>query len=173
MALTDETKLNRTSTVRPESTMSPKGDPRGVAISTLGLLDAVPGGMAALVEAQRISELAAGEGFEWDSVDDVWAQVDEERVEFTRESRGSSEASLEFGDLLFALVNVARLEGIEAEAALAASNAKFRHRWAAMERLAQARGTALEELSTEEQNVLWREVKAREGATTHAVQGGA
>ena len=129
---------------------------------TLGLLDDIDSTLPALTRCLQISARAAGAGFEWDSVEDVWDQVASERAEFAAEERGSAAAAEEFGDILFALVNVARWEGIDAEAALAASNAKFCRRWSAMERLAQERGQRLEDLSTVEQNVLWREVKAEE-----------
>ena len=69
---------------------------------------------------------------------------------------------MKFGDMLFALVNVARREGIDAEDALVASNAKFRARWSAMERMAAAEGREIDSYSTEELNVLWRAVKDRE-----------
>lgn len=126
-----------------------------------GLLDSVPASLPALMECQKVSKRAAKCGFEWDSVEDVWDKVAEEKAEFLAEERGSAQAEMEFGDLLFALVNVARHEGIDAEAALRAANAKFRRRWAAMERMARERGIELDALTTEELNVLWDEVKAR------------
>ena len=126
-----------------------------------GLLDSVPASLPALMECQKVSKRAAKCGFEWDSVEDVWDKVAEEKAEFLAEERGSAQAEMEFGDLLFALVNVARHEGIDAEAALRAANAKFRRRWAAMERMARKRGIELDALTTEELNVLWDEVKAR------------
>ena len=135
---------------------------KGQAGEEPGLLDSVPVSLPALMQAQKISKRAAKAGFEWDSVESVWAQVAEERAEFEREERGSEAAAAEFGDILFALVNVARQEGIDAEEALVASNRKFRRRWAAMEAIARERGVKLEDLSTEEQNVLWDQVKAGE-----------
>lgn len=133
-----------------------------------GLLDSVPRSLPALMQAQKISRRAAGVGFEWDTVADIWDKVAEERAEFEREPRGSRQAALEFGDLLFALVNVARREGIDAEEALAASNDKFRRRWSQMEDLARAEGQAVEDLSTERMNELWDDAKRRE----HAAEGG-
>lgn len=124
-----------------------------------GLLDGVPRALPALMQAQKVSRKAAAAGFEWESVEDVWAKVAEERAEFEAEEPGTAERELEFGDMLFALVNVARKEGIDAESALRASTAKFRDRWAAMEDVAYGRGIALESLSTEELNALWDEVK--------------
>ena len=119
-----------------------------------GLLDSVPRSLPALMQAQKISKRAAKAGFEWDTVEDVWDKVREEREEFEREEVGSQAAVEEFGDMLFALVNVARRCGIDAEEALAASNAKFRRRWEEMERRDE-----LERLDTFGLNQLWDEVK--------------
>ena len=127
-----------------------------------GLLDSVPISLPALMQCQKISKRAAKAGFEWASVEDVWQQVASERREFEAEERGSEAAAEEFGDILFALVNVARWEGIDAEAALAASNAKFRRRWAAMEAAARDEGLAIEDISTARQNELWQQVKRQE-----------
>ena len=127
-----------------------------------GLLDGVPRGLPALMQAQKVSRKAAAVGFEWETVADVWDKVAEERTEFEEEEPGSDARELEFGDVLFALVNVARKEGIDAESALRASTAKFRSRWERMEDVAFDRGVALEHLSTAELNDLWDEVKHAE-----------
>lgn len=124
-----------------------------------GLLEGVPRSLPALMEAQKVSRKAASAGFEWETVADVWDKVAEERAEFEAEAPGTAERELEFGDLLFALVNVARKEGIDAESALRASTAKFRERWAAMENAAYEGGVSLESLTTEQLNSLWDEVK--------------
>ncbi len=127
-----------------------------------GLLDSVPRSLPALMQAQKISKRAAKAGFEWDTIADIWDKVAEERAEFEREELGSDARSLEFGDLLFALVNVARREGIDAEEALAASNRKFRARWSRMEELARARGVELGGLDATRLNELWDHAKAEE-----------
>ena len=127
-----------------------------------GLLDGVPTSLPALMQAQKVSRKAAAVGFEWDSVEAVWDEVAEERAEFEAEQPGTPEREMEFGDLLFALVNVARKEGIDAESALRASTAKFRRRWAAMEQAGAERGTRLEDLSTADLNDLWDAAKAKE-----------
>lgn len=124
-----------------------------------GLLEGVPRSLPALMEAQKVSRKAASAGFEWETVADVWDKVAEERAEFEAEAPGTAERELEFGDLLFALVNVARKEGIDAESALRASTAKFRERWAAMENAAHEGGVSLESLTTEQLNSLWDKVK--------------
>ena len=127
-----------------------------------GLLDSVPRSLPALMQCQKISKRAAKAGFEWDSVDGVWEKVAEERAEMEREAPGSPERAAEFGDLLFALVNVARWEGIDAEEALAASNRKFRARWARMEAIAREQGVLLDDLDTAALNELWDRAKAEE-----------
>lgn len=124
-----------------------------------GLLEGVPRSLPALMEAQKVSRKAASAGFEWETVADVWDKVAEERAEFEAEAPGTAERELEFGDLLFALVNVARKEGIDAESALRASTAKFRERWAVMENAAYEGGVSLESLTTEQLNSLWDKVK--------------
>lgn len=127
-----------------------------------GLLDGVPTHLPALMQAQKVSRKAAAVGFEWETVQDVWDEVAEERAEFEAEASGSPEREMEFGDLLFALVNVARKEGIDAESALRASTAKFRRRWAAMEQMAADAHVDLAELSTHGLNDLWDAAKAEE-----------
>lgn len=127
-----------------------------------GLLDGVPRSLPALMQAQKVSRKAAAVGFEWETVEDVWEKVAEERSEFESEERGTLAREMEFGDLLFALVNVARKEGIDAESALRASTAKFRDRWAGVEELAFRQGRSVESLSTAELNELWENVKAGE-----------
>ena len=122
----------------------------------------MPTSLPALMQAQKVSRKAAAVGFEWDDVAAVWDKVAEERSEFEREEPGSAEREMEFGDMLFALVNVARKEGIDAESALRASTAKFRARWGALESLATARGECVEDASTERLNELWDEVKRDE-----------
>ena len=134
----------------------------GEGDASRGLLDSVPRSLPALMQAQKISKRAAKAGFEWETVADIWDKVAEERAEFEREEPGSEERALEFGDLLFALVNVARREGIDAEEALAASNRKFRARWSRMEELARERGLDLELADASALNNLWDHAKAEE-----------
>ena len=124
-----------------------------------GLLDGVPHALPALMQAQKVSRKAAAVGFEWETVGDIWGKVAEERSEYEAEEPGTPEREMEFGDMLFALVNVARRDGIDAESALRASTRKFRTRWAAMEGAAYARGARIEDLSTAELNELWELAK--------------
>lgn len=124
-----------------------------------GLLDSVPRALPSLMQAQKISKKAAACGFDWDTTQDVWDKVDEERREFSAEERGSEQALDEFGDVLFSAVNVARKEGIDAETALRHSCEKFRARWSSMEHAARAQGRSPEDLSHEELEELWAQAK--------------
>lgn len=135
-----------------------------------GLLDAVPVSFPALLQAYKISRKAVAVGFEWETVEEVWAKVEEEIAEFKQACQNGTaeEKELEFGDVLFSLVNVARKEGIDAETALRASCRKFRERWAFMEGAAWGQGLRIEELSMEEMQQLWDQAKMlRVGEANH------
>lgn len=127
-----------------------------------GLLDSVPKSLPALMQCQKLSKKAAAAGFEWDTTDQVWEKVAEEIQEFKEAPRKSREALVEFGDILFALVNVARKEGIDAESALRASNQKFIDRWESMEQEKWDQGQELYGLSVEELEELWQNAKKKE-----------
>ena len=126
-----------------------------------GLLDSVPVSFPALMQAYKISRKAVAAGFEWGTVEDVWAKVEEEIAEFKQACQGTDAHAkeLEFGDVLFSLVNVARKEGIDAETALRASCRKFRERWAFMEGAAWGQGVRIEDLSMDEMQQLWDQAK--------------
>lgn len=126
-----------------------------------GLLDSVPVSFPALLQAYKISRKAVAAGFEWDTVEDVWAKVEEEIAEFKQACRSDDAQAkeLEFGDVLFSLVNVARKEGIDAETALRATCRKFRERWAFMEGAAWGQGKRIEELDMDEMQQLWDQAK--------------
>lgn len=126
-----------------------------------GLLDSVPASFPALLQAYKISRKAVAAGFEWDTVEDVWAKVEEEIAEFKQACRSDDAQAkeMEFGDVLFSLVNVARKEGIDAETALRATCRKFRERWAFMEGAAWGQGKRIEELDMDEMQQLWDQAK--------------
>lgn len=135
-----------------------------------GLLDSVPVSFPALLQAYKISRKAVAAGFEWDTVEDVWAKVEEEITEFKQACRSDDAQAkeLEFGDVLFSLVNVARKEGIDAETALRATCRKFRERWAFMEGAAWGQGKRIEELDMDEMQQLWDQAKMLHvGETCH------
>ena len=111
-------------------------------------LDGVSPSMPALAASQEMQERAANLGYDWPSIDGVLDKVREELREF-RDAATLKERREEFGDLLMVMVNVARKEGLEAEAALRGANDKFRRRFRSVERQAAERGVALRDLDFE------------------------
>lgn len=134
------------------------------------VLDTVPSGMSALMRAYRISERAAGTGFEWADLEGVIAQVEAEWAEFKSEIRSSAatgakaseDAAMEFGDVLFSMVNVARFAHFHPETALSRSTLKFVDRFKRMEAMAADRSESLEQLQRDELEQLWESAKASE-----------
>ena len=128
-----------------------------------GALDGVSRILPALAASQEMQERAANIGYEWPTIEGVLDKVVEELAEL-RAAATPAEQAEEYGDLLFVLVNVARWQGIEAEAALRAANDKFRRRFASVERQARERTVALRDLSFAELDRLWNTAKAEERA---------
>ncbi|PWU07109.1 MAG: nucleoside triphosphate pyrophosphohydrolase [Terriglobia bacterium] len=126
-----------------------------------GLLDSVPRAMPALVEAQQVSSRAAGAGFDWETAEQVIGKLHEELAELDEARRNASQAELEgeIGDLLFVLVNLARFVKVDPEQALRRTNAKFRERFAYIERKLGERGRKLEDSNIAEMEELWQEAK--------------
>jgi MazG family protein len=133
-----------------------------------GALDGIARSLPALAASQEMQERAANIGYDWPSIEGVLDKV----IEETEELREAADAgdrvnwAEEFGDLLFVLVNVARKEGVEAEAALRAANAKFQRRFGRVEAMVAERGVALRDLDFEALDTLWDAVKAEERTTT-------
>ena len=131
------------------------------------ILDSVPAGLPALMRAYRISERAAGIGFDWDSPAGVMAQAEAEWAEFREEVRLLSQETpderaqveMEFGDVLFTLINVARLMGIHPESALSRSTLKFIKRFKQMERMAAEQGKTISDISRQDMEILWSAAK--------------
>jgi MazG family protein len=142
------------------------------------LLGGVPASLPALVGAYRMSQKAAGVGFDWPGAAAVLDKVREELAEVEAElgpgaepgpgspaERGRAAAlEAELGDLLFAVANLARHLGVDPERALAATNAKFRRRFGHLERRLADQGRAVDGTSLDELEALWQEAKAGEGA---------
>jgi MazG family protein len=124
-----------------------------------GLLDGIPRATPALVEAARISSRAAGAGFDWANPGQVLDKVREEIGELER-AETVHDAEGEVGDLLFTIVNVARFLEVDPEQALRRTNAKFRQRFAHVERGLAARGRPFQEATIEEMEALWQEAKS-------------
>lgn len=124
-------------------------------------MDGISSELPALEQALAISKKAVEQGFEWGSEDGVWDKVSEEIEEF-KEASDPADKALEFGDVLFSLVNVARWEGVDPEEALLATCRKFRWRWSHMERAVGAQGRSLSELTTDELLHYWKQAKQDE-----------
>jgi MazG family protein len=130
------------------------------------LLESVPSGTPALMRAYRVSERAAGTGFDWDGLAEVMIQAEREWMEFKSEiddgagaNWNRSKAAMELGDVLFTLVNVARLAGIHPETALSQSTRKFIRRFNWMEAEARAEESPLDSLSRDALDRLWESAK--------------
>ena len=136
-------------------------DGSGTPAVAKNALDGISPSMPALAASQEMQERAANLGYDWPSIDGVLDKVVEEANEL-RDAASDAETAEEFGDLLFVLVNVARRRGIEAEAAARAANAKFRRRFASVERGAAAQGVALRDLDFDALDALWDAAKAEE-----------
>ena len=133
------------------------------AQSPRGALDGVSRILPALAASQEMQERAANIGYEWPAIEGVLDKVTEELAEL-RAAATPAEQAEEYGDLLFVLVNVARWQGIEAEAALRAANDKFRRRFASVERQAAERAVQLRDLDFAGLDDLWNNAKAEERA---------
>lgn len=125
------------------------------------VLSGVPAALPALIKAERIQEKAANVGFDWDKREDVWAKVKEEIGELEKELRSDNQASREeeLGDVLFSLINVSRLYGINAENALERTNRKFIDRFNYIERRASEEGLNLKDMTLEQMDRFWNEAK--------------
>lgn len=125
------------------------------------VLSGVPTALPAMIKAERITEKAANVGFDWQRREDVWGKVREEIDEFAREAEGmdSARREEEMGDALFAMVNAARLYGINPENALEKTNTKFINRFNYIERRATESGRHIRELTLAEMDALWEEAK--------------
>ena len=125
------------------------------------LFSGVPASLPALLGAYRLTQKAAGVGFDWPDAAAVLAKVDEETSELREAlAAGDREATREeVGDLLFTLANLARKLDVDPEAALAATNRKFRHRFEQVEKGLAARGKSTAEATLAEMDALWEAAK--------------
>ncbi len=127
------------------------------------VLDGIPGGLPALLHAEKVQRKAARIGFDWLDAAPVFAKVREELSEIEAEVAAGDATAIEdeIGDLLFSAVNLARKLHVNAETALQRATAKFSARFKEVESLARERGLALDTMTLAEIDVLWEEVKAR------------
>lgn len=130
--------------------------------ASISVLENVPLALPALARAQKLQAKAARVGFDWPDLASTFAKVEEE-VDELREALGSHDAAAEeIGDLFFALVNVARKLGADAEALLRDANAKFERRFATIEAGLTKHGRTPSQASLAEMDALWEEAKRRE-----------
>jgi len=127
-------------------------------------LQGVPKGLPALIKATRIQEKAAKTGFDWPTVEPVWAKVEEELAELKQAVALADQQHIEeeMGDVFFSLVNYSRFINIDPDTALENCNRKFISRFKQMESLATERELIFNTLSLEAMDVLWNEAKALE-----------
>lgn len=124
-------------------------------------LDSVPKGMPSLMRALKVSKSVVKEGFDWDNIHEILDSVKDEIREFESalESGNQDDASMEFGDILFTLVNVARYAQFHPETALARSTAKFEGRFRVMEKELKQKDVKLADLSRGEKDLFWIRAK--------------
>lgn len=130
------------------------------------VLGGIPDSLPSLVKAYRIQDKVANVGFDWEKKEDVWEKVKEEIAEFETELTDKRANELtkermteEFGDLMFALINAARLYKIKPDNALEQTNLKFIKRFNYIESRAKEQGKELKDMSLDEMEALWQESK--------------
>jgi nucleoside triphosphate diphosphatase len=140
-----------------------KAEDRAAKGESASALGGLPRSLPALLGAYKISKRAAGTGFDWTKAGDVVDKIEEEVAELretlTAEPSNAERAEEEMGDLLFAIANLARKLGIEPEAALRKANDKFTRRFTALEARTSGSGRRMSEMSLEELEAEWQQVK--------------
>lgn len=128
------------------------------------LLGSVPRGLPAVAEAFKLSKRAASVGFDWEQAGQVLDKLEEEIAELRHEIRVKADLPRlegELGDMLFTVVNVARVLHLEPESALKRTNRKFRQRFGRMEEAARQQSRSLQDMSLDEMEELWQQAKRR------------
>lgn len=126
------------------------------------VMSGIPKAMPALLKALSVQEKARGCGFDWEQKEDVWDKVHEEmsEVEEACAEGDADHMTEEFGDLMFATINAARLYGVDPEAALSRTCEKFRRRFGYLEEKTIRQGRSLKDMTLAEMDKLWDEAKA-------------
>ncbi len=126
------------------------------------VLSGVPSALPAMIKADRIQEKAANVGFDWESREQVWDKVREEMDELSAEIDKMDQAHIEeeMGDLLFSVINAARLYNVNPENALEKTNKKFIARFNYIEDRARCQGRQLRDMTLAEMDALWNEAKS-------------
>lgn len=130
------------------------------------VLEGVPSALPALVKAYRIQDKARNAGFDWNERQDVWEKVKEElgELESEIEALDADRMEAEFGDMLFSIINAARLYKVNPDNALERTNRKFIYRFNYMEQKLREQGRQLKEVTLEEMEAFWQEAKKMENA---------
>lgn len=125
------------------------------------VLAGVPAALPAMIKANRIQEKARNVGFDWEEREQVWDKVKEEMNEVEAEIRNGDAAKTEeeFGDLLFSVINAARLYGVDPENALEKTNRKFIKRFNHLEKRSHELGKSLKDMTLAEMDAIWEEAK--------------
>jgi XTP/dITP diphosphohydrolase len=125
------------------------------------VLQGVPASLPAMIKANRIQEKVRAVGFDWDERDQVWDKVREELDELAEEVKNENRDKMEseFGDLLFSVINAARLYGIDPETALEKTNLKFIKRFNYLEKNTLKKGRKLKDMNLDEMNGIWEQAK--------------
>lgn len=128
------------------------------------VLAGVPKSLPALVKANRIQDKVRSVGFDWEQRSQIWDKVKEELSEFEEEVErmDSKKMEAEFGDLLFSIINAARLYNIDPEMALERTNKKFMKRFNYLEAETIQKGKLLTDMSLDEMNEIWEKAKAND-----------
>lgn len=135
------------------------------------ILDSVPSSLPNLMAAEEIQKKVAKVGFDWQEVQPAWEKLKEELVEFEREAeKMSGEMMLEFGDILFAFVNIARFYQINPEEALFLTNQKFKRRFSYVEKKVKESGKDFADYQLNELDEFWEEAKALERRADHEIR---
>ena len=124
------------------------------------VLSGVPTSLPAMVKAYRIQDKVKGVGFEFENSEQVFEKIQEEIIEF-KEDQNPTDKEMEFGDILFSLINYGRFNGINSEDALERSNKKFITRFQKLEEIAKENGQNLPDLTIAELDKLWNIAKIR------------
>ena len=128
------------------------------------VLGGIPDALPSLVKAYRIQDKVANVGFDWEKREDVWDKVHEELNELQAElAKDDGNREQEFGDLLFAMINAARLYKIRPDNALEQTNIKFMQRFNYVEQRAKEQGKELKDMTLVEMDALWNEAKQKFG----------
>ena len=125
------------------------------------VLGGVPGSLPAMIKSNRIQEKVKAVGFDWERKDQIWDKVSEELSELKEEVKNGDRGNIEseFGDLLFSVINAARLYGIDPETALEKTNKKFIKRFNYLEKSTLSNGQLLKDMSLDEMNEIWEQAK--------------